>query len=72
MRFYTILSQSLVISHNSMSINDLISEIDRFLLIAVKKPDDIIQLFNRLLSERSNINELSELGVGRWMSYFPC
>ena len=71
--FYTILSQSLVLSHNSMSINTIISEIDRLISTysGFKKPEDIITIFiESYYSQDPNINELEELGVGRWMSYF--
>ena len=71
--FYTILSQSLSISHNTTSINDVIAVLERIVrdYKGIKKTDDIIYVFlNSYYSKDGNINDLPELKVGRWMSYY--
>lgn len=71
--FYAILSQSLVISHSAVSINYVISQIDKLIeqYSGIKTPDDIIKIFiSAYYKGDPNINELESLGIGRWMSYF--
>lgn len=75
--FYTILSQSLNISHNPTDIYTVIKNIDRLSKdykwnkSSDKTREDIIYIFlNSYYTKDPYINELDEIGVGKWMSFY--
>ncbi len=72
--FYTILSQSLMISHNQREINNIIAEIDQIVQDnkkAFKSSEDILNVFvNTYYAKDANIGDLDEIGVGKWLSYY--
>ena len=75
--FYTILSQALTISHNTVDIYSVIKTIDRlskdykWSKTSDKTKEDIIYIFlNSYYTKDAYINELDEIGVGKWMSFY--
>ena len=71
--FYTILSQALSISHSPNDINSVISGIDKLLsdYKGIKKPEDVIYIFlSAFYGRDTNISDLDEIGVGKWIAYY--
>lgn len=71
--FYTILSQALNISHSPRDINTVIAQVDKLKsdYKGIKEPEDILDIFlNAYYFKDTDIANLKEIGVGKWLSYY--